>query len=132
LVSQDVNMYYAYMNPGADDAIFSGRSRTWGSARIRSRVLAPLWKIALMAVVPIFILLVFSGINAQSEYELQNLRSEVISLSKENATFRLEVAKLEAPARIQKVAVTELGMRVPEGVVYGRSDRKTSGQRITD
>ena len=59
-------------------------------------------------------------LNAQQEYKMQVLRSEVISIAKENATLQLDVAKLEAPARIQNIAETQLGMQVATSAIYGR------------
>ena len=74
----------------------------------------------------------FSGMNAQQEYKMQVLRSEVISIAKENATLQLDVAKLEAPARIQNIAETQLGMQVATSAIYGRMETEGRKQKIRD
>lgn len=75
---------------------------------------------------------IFSGMNAQQEYKMQVLRSEVISIAKENATLQLDVAKLEAPARIQNIAETQLGMQVATSAIYGRMETEGGKQKIRD
>ena len=50
---------------------------------------------------------------------MQQVRAEVMSLEKENSVLKLEVPRLNAPVRIQKLAETKLGMRLPVRNVYG-------------
>ena len=64
--------------------------------------------------------------------KMQVLRSEVISIAKENATLQLDVAKLEAPARIQNIAETQLGMQVATSAIYGRMETEGGKQKIRD
>ena len=82
--------------------------------------------------IPVLALYFFSGMNAQQEYKMQVLRSEVISIAKENATLQLDVAKLEAPARIQNIAETQLGMQVATSAIYGRMETEGRKQKIRD
>ena len=82
--------------------------------------------------IPVLALYFFSGMNAQQEYKMQVLRSEVISIAKENATLQLDVAKLEAPARIQNIAETQLGMQVATSAIYGRMETEGGKQKIRD
>ena len=82
--------------------------------------------------IPVLALYFFSGMNAQQEYKMQVLRSEVISIAKENATLQLDVAKLEAPARIQNIAETQLGMQVATSAIYGRMETEGEKQKIRD
>lgn len=79
------------------------------------------WVVGLI-LVPVFLLAVFNGMNVQKEYELQGIRSQVITLSKENDVMKLEVSKLEAPVRIQQIAETQLKMSLPERTIYGEAD----------
>ena len=71
-----------------------------------------------------------SGYITQKSYEMQQIRSEIILLEKQNAADHLEVARLESPARIQKIAETELGMTVPKQAIYGSSDMYVNTERI--
>lgn len=66
----------------------------------------------------------FKTINVQKEYAIQELRTEVISLTRENEVSRLEIARLDSPVCIQKIAETKLGMSVPTVAVYGRNDKR--------
>lgn len=63
-----------------------------------------------------------SGFAAQKSYDMQVLRTEIIALEKQNEIARLDVARMESPARIQRIAETELGMMVPTHALYGSSD----------
>jgi len=60
-------------------------------------------------------------------YDLVQLKSESLSLQKENALLQLEIAKLKSPQRIQSIATTELGMVKPNNVYYA-----TGSQPITE
>ena len=54
-------------------------------------------------------------------YELVQMKSQALSLQKENELLRLDIAKLRSPQRIQQIATVELGMVVPEHVYYAES-----------
>lgn len=54
-------------------------------------------------------------------YELVQLKSQALSLQKENELLRLEIAKLKSPQRIQKIATVELGMVMPQNIYYAES-----------
>ncbi len=81
----------------------------------------------------LFLLGLFYGVNcyaAQQSYEMQVVRTDIISLEKQNEVMRLDVARLESPARIQRIAETELGMMVPQHAIYGSSDAYVDPTRI--
>lgn len=71
-----------------------------------------------------------SGYAAQRSYDMQELRTEIIALEKQNAVIRLDVARMESPARIQSIAETELGMQVPRRAIYGSSDAYVDPSQI--
>ncbi len=52
----------------------------------------------------------------RSGYNLVQMKSQTLSLERENELLRLEIAKLKSPQRIQSIAATELGMVIPQGV----------------
>ncbi len=54
-------------------------------------------------------------------YELVQMKSQSLSLQKENELLRLEIARLKSPQRIQEIATVELGMVVPQHVYYAES-----------
>ena len=62
-------------------------------------------------------------------YELVQMKSQSLSLQKENELLRLEIAKLKSPQRIQAIATGELGMVVPQQVYYAEN---LSGNRQTN
>ena len=80
-----------------------------------------IWAIALI-LMPVFLLVLSNGINVQKEYAMQNLRSEVMTMAKENDVMRLEVSKLDAPVRVQQIAEKELHMSLPLRVIHGEAD----------
>lgn len=49
-------------------------------------------------------------------YNLVQMKSQMLSLQKENELLKLDIAKLKSPQRIQGIASTELGMVMPQGV----------------
>lgn len=76
----------------------------------------------LMILFPVMLLVFLSGINIQEEYRMQRIRSEVMTMVKENAVDKLEVSRLEAPVRIQQIAEQKLKMSLPVRAVYGSAD----------
>lgn len=75
-----------------------------------------------MILFPVMLLVFLSGINIQEEYRMQRIRSEVMTMAKENAVDKLEVSRLEAPVRIQQIAEQKLKMSLPVRTVYGSAD----------
>lgn len=75
-----------------------------------------------MILFPVMLLVFLNGINIQEEYKMQRIRSEVMTMAKENAVDKLEVSRLEAPVRIQQIAERKLHMSLPLRAVYGRED----------
>ena len=76
----------------------------------------------LMILFPVMLLVFLRGLNIQEEYRMQRIRSEVMTMAKENAVDKLEVSRLEAPVRIQQIAEQKLKMSLPVRAVYGSAD----------
>lgn len=123
MTSQNVNM----MNYISENVAVAGQSGV-----IERRNFCQVFISLSLLFIPVLALYFFSGMNAQQEYKMQVLRSEVISIAKENATLQLDVAKLEAPARIQNIAETQLGMQVTTSAIYGRMETEGGKQKIRD
>lgn len=123
MTSQNVNM----MNYISENVAVAGQSGV-----IERRNFCQVFISLSLLFIPVLALYFFSGMNAQQEYKMQVLRSEVISIAKENATLQLDVAKLEAPARIQNIAETQLGMQVATRAIYGRMETEGGKQKIRD
>ena len=117
MTSQNVNM----MNYISENVAVAGQSGV-----IERRNFYQVFISLSLLFIPVLALYFFSGMNAQV------LRSEVISIAKENATLQLDVAKLEAPARIQNIAETQLGMQVATSAIYGRMETEGGKQKIRD
>ena len=73
-----------------------------------------------------------NGLMIQEEYHMAGLRTEIMSLERENDTDRMEVARLEAPARIEEIAEQDLGMVVPGKAVFGSADQTAHAQAVRD
>lgn len=116
MVSQNVQMmdYMASMPQGI--AVPREREREESSSRsLFHNVILGI----IMILMPFLASTVLNGINVQAEYHMQQVRAEVMNLEKENSVLKLEVSRLNAPVRIQKLAETKLGMRLPVRNVYG-------------
>ncbi len=65
-------------------------------------------------------------------YNLVQMKSQMLSLQKENELLKLDIAKLKSPQRIQTIASTELGMVMPQGVYCatqsGQAPQSTNGK----
>lgn len=57
-------------------------------------------------------------------YALVRMRSEADQLARENDHLRLEIARLKAPQRIRQIAVSQLGMIVPEDVYFASAGER--------
>ncbi len=90
-----------------------------------SRVFKHVFWTVILILIPVFLMVIFNSINVQKEYTMQGIRSDVMRMAKENDVMRLEVSKLEAPIRIQKIAETQLKMSLPLKAVYGGADPVT-------
>lgn len=132
MLSQDAEMLnYTHAVPGNYRVFEKDRVRTEAGRRVSAAGLHS--SIKCMAMVIICLLGIFYFVNgsmAQSSYEMQGLRTEIISLEKSNEKARLEVARLESPARIQSIAETRLGMHVPQKAIYGTGDVHVDQKRI--
>jgi len=76
--------------------------------------------VVLIAVVVIFVTVRSEAI-IRAGYDLVQLKSQAISLQRENELLRLDIAKLKSPQRIQSIATTELGMVMPQTVYRAES-----------
>lgn len=86
----------------------------------------------LILLVPLAVTYCFRLVNDQERYVMRNIRTEVIELAKENSRLKLEVARLEAPTRIQEIAEKNLGMEMPSTAIYGMSDANNNHRNIRD
>ena len=78
----------------------------------RPRLAAIFVFIAVVAVICLFF--VWSRIQVfQLQYEISSLETQVREAEQDSRRLRLEVASLSKPSRLEKIAVTELGLRDP-------------------
>lgn len=130
MLSQDAEMLnYTHAlpkryTPAYEEEVPVARSPAVSTSHLEVFIAAGL----LAAVLGLFYFL--SGYAAQRSYDMQELRTEIIALEKQNAVIRLDVARMESPARIQAIAETELGMQVPRRAIYGSSDAYVDPSRI--
>ncbi len=118
---QNVN----YINSMPADIVISQREENESSRGIFHNVILGI----LMILMPFMISTFLNSVNVQSEYNMQRIRSEVMALERQNVVTKLEVTKLGAPVRIQKIAETKLGMNLPVRNIYGSTDSsRTAGQ----
>ncbi|PLX98549.1 MAG: cell division protein FtsL [Desulfuromonas sp.] len=84
------------------------RSISWG----RPRLLVLLVYIALLCTLALFY--VWSRLQVMNlEYEIASLGNEVAQLQREEQTLRIEVASLENPSRVERLARQKLGLQRP-------------------
>ena len=95
----------------------------------RLKLLTSFVLLAGLCVVPLYMM---TGILAEKGYEMQDLRTQVITLEKQNESMRIEIAQLESPKRIQSIAESKLGMYVPKSAVYGSAGSQADQRRIRD
>lgn len=131
MLSQDAEMLnYSHALPRA-----YGQAEREAAAE-KTAALAVSWKdMEILALLLIAIGAFFYFVNVhigEQSYELQQLRTEIISLEKGNEAARLEVARLESPARIQQIAETTLGMHVPHHAIYGGKEPVVDQKRIRE
>lgn len=58
------------------------------------------------------------GIGAKNGYTLLETQQDAEQLEQENERLKIEIAQLKSPARIEAIAVDELGMRVPQNMYF--------------
>ena len=58
------------------------------------------------------------GIGARNGYILLETQQDAEQLEQENERLKIEIAQLKSPARIEAIAVDELGMRVPQNMYF--------------
>ena len=82
--------------------------------------------VLLVAAVAIFVTVRSEAI-IRAGYDLVQLKSQALSLQRENELLRLDIAKLKSPQRIQNIATAELGLVMPQNV-YRAESIPTNGQ----
>ncbi|MBR1419690.1 MAG: cell division protein FtsL [Selenomonadaceae bacterium] len=80
--------------------------------RSRAQIAFVIISVLAMAVV------VRSGISASRGYALVGIQQQVINLEQENERLKVEIAKLKSPARIREIAISELGMEIPQKMYF--------------
>ena len=94
------------------DTTLKGLPKINGFALRRPNLWPVLGFIALMLVVSLFF--VWSRVQVIGlEYEISNLESNLRDARKETSRLRIEAASLSSPERIERVARSELGLRLP-------------------
>ena len=58
------------------------------------------------------------GIGARNGYILLETQQDAEQLEQENERLKIEIAQLKSPARIEAIAVDELGMQVPQNMYF--------------
>lgn len=76
--------------------------------------------VVLVAAVAIFVTVRSEAI-IRAGYDLVQLKSQALSLQRDNEQLRLDIAKLKSPQRIQYIATAELGMVMPQNVYRAES-----------
>lgn len=75
-------------------------------------------KIVALAILFIGSVMSLQALITTTGYELISMQRQVVQLTKANEQLSLNVAELKSPARIQKIAQSELGMVLPDAFVY--------------
>ena len=124
MISQNVQMMDYMASMPQDIAVPRQREREESSSRsLFHNVILGI----IMILMPFLASTILNGVNVQAEYHMQQVRAEVMNLEKENSVLKLEVSRLNAPVRIQKLAETKLGMRLPVHNVYGGVEAQKAG-----
>ncbi len=124
MISQNVQMMDYMASMPQDIAVPRQREREESSSRsLFHNVILGI----IMILLPFLASTILNGVNVQAEYHMQQVRAEVMNLEKENSVLKLEVSRLNAPVRIQKLAEIKLGMRLPVRNVYGGVEAQKAG-----
>ena len=124
MISQNVQMMDYMASMPQDIAVPRQREREESSSRsLFHNVILGI----IMILMPFLASTILNGVNVQAEYHMQQVRAEVMNLEKENSVLKLEVSRLNAPVRIQKLAETKLGMRLPVRNVCGGVEAQKAG-----
>lgn len=124
MISQNVQMMDYMASMPQDIAVPRQREREESSSRsLFHNVILGI----IMILMPFLASTILNGVNVQAEYHMQQVRAEVMNLEKENSVLKLEVSRLNAPVRIQKLAETKLGMLLPVRNVYGGVEAQKAG-----
>lgn len=124
MISQNVQMMDYMASMPQDIAVPRQREREESSSRsLFHNVILGI----IMILMPFLASTILNGVNVQAEYHMQQVRAEVMNLEKENSVLKLEVSRLNAPVRIQKLAEIKLGMRLPVRNVYGGVEAQKAG-----
>lgn len=124
MISQNVQMMDYMASMPQDIAVPRQREREESSSRsLFHNVILGI----IMILLPFLASTILNGVNVQAEYHMQQVRAEVMNLEKENSVLKLEVSRLNAPVRIQKLAEIKLDMRLPVRNVYGGVEAQKAG-----
>jgi cell division protein FtsL len=94
------------------DATVRSLPKINGFTLARPRLLPLFGCLAILLVVSLFF--VWSRITVVNlEYDISSLGSRLREVERDNSKLRLEAAHLRSPVRIERVARTELGLRMP-------------------
>ena len=94
------------------DATVRSLPKINGFVLVRPRLLPLFACLAILLVVSLFF--VWSRITVVNlEYDISRLGNHMHEMEQENQKLRLEAAHLRSPERIERVARTELGLRMP-------------------
>ncbi len=93
---------------------------------IKGRLLLGVMPLMMLFAIPYFVNIFIE----HKGYEVQQIRTRIVQMNKENEVLRLEVGQLKAPGRIQRIAETELGMFIPSQALYGGGGAKRVAAKV--
>ncbi len=64
----------------------------------------------------------------EQNYTLQVLGSKISDIERQNQKLEIEVEKLKSLNRIEKIALNEIGMQLPEKIIYFYIDNDKAAQ----
>jgi cell division protein FtsL len=73
-----------------------------------------------------------SEVIVRAGYDVVDMKAQAAKLEKENELLRLDIARLKAPQRIQQIAVSQLGMVMPQNTYYASTNAKQSAGQTGD
>lgn len=111
-----------------------GRSRKNLVKRGKQRRVAPMLVLAtILVIATIFAVLLEQVVLAQTGFKMAQLRDELVEAEAKQAELVLQAAKLSSSERIERYAITDLGMVRAERVEYIVADvRTTTDQRLAE
>lgn len=83
------------------------------------------WLAALVFLM-VVLLLVQREVIVREGYTLVAAKGQITKMEKQNEQLRVEIAQLKSPQRIQGIAISQLGMVVPQNILYADASKKTA------